>query len=983
MNVDGSPTPGSGVLYNEVTASSNETPDATDDLSIPITQDPSMTVEKSSATTSLSAPATVTYDYLVTNTGNVTITGLSLVDDNDNNDMSCLATTIAVGGSTTCSATHTFTQVELNVDGSPTPGSGVLYNEVTASSNETPDATDDLSIPITQDPSMTVEKSSATTSLSAPATVTYDYLVTNTGNVTITGLSLVDDNDNNDMSCLATTIAVGGSTTCSATHTFTQVELNVDGSPTPGSGVLYNEVTASSNETPDATDDLSIPITQDPSIAIDKWTNGEDADTVTGPLVAIDGAVTWLYNVWNTGNVTLSGVVVTDDIAGVDPVYVGGDDGDGLLEFGELWIYKATGIATAGQYANIGTATALDGNDDTVSATDPSHYFGVDSSIDLVKSGSFEDESGDGFAQAGETISYTFIVTNTGNVSLVDVTLDDLVGGVTVTGGPIALLPVGAFDDSTFTGSYTLTQADVDSGTFYNVAEACGIDPSESEVCDDDDHEEPLPQDPSIALAKSGTFTDESGDGFAQAGETISYTFIVANDGNVSLVDVTLDDLVGGVTVTGGPIALLPVGAFDDSTFTGSYTLTQADVDSGTFYNVAEACGIDPSESEVCDDDDHEEPLPQDPSIALAKSGTFTDESGDGFAQAGETISYTFIVANDGNVSLVDVTLDDLVGGVTVTGGPIALLPVGAFDDSTFTGSYTLTQADVDSGTFYNVAEACGIDPSESEVCDDDDHEEPLPQNPSIGITKDGAPSPIPVNSAGDLSSPVTWTIVVANTGNVTLHDVTLTDVLAPACDVAIGNLAVGGTAEKTCVSSLTPDSPAWFFTNVAVATGFGPLGTEVTAQDDATILPIFVSGTAQGGDTVFLDKDKDGVQDADEPGINGAKVILKDADGNVIATQTTFKGAWDGFYKFLELDAGTYTFVLDTTSVSGELTTAGSFTVTLADGEDYLLADFGVAEVLPVTGFDSGELALLAIAMLMLGTLAVLGARKWGFEEE
>ena len=65
-----------------------------------------------------------------------------------------------------------------------------------------------------RNPSMTVVKSSATTSLSAPGTVTYTYLVTNTGNVEITGLALVDDNDNNDMSCGATTIAVGGSTTC-------------------------------------------------------------------------------------------------------------------------------------------------------------------------------------------------------------------------------------------------------------------------------------------------------------------------------------------------------------------------------------------------------------------------------------------------------------------------------------------------------------------------------------------------------------------------------------------------------------------------------------------------------------------------------------------------------------------------------------------------------------------------------------------------
>jgi hypothetical protein len=111
-----------------------------------------------------------------------------------------------------------------------------------------------------QNPSMTVEKTSTTTSLSAPATVTYSYLVTNTGNVTLTGIALVDDNDNNDMSCPATTLAVGANMTCTATHTFTQAELDANGSPTAGSANLTNNVTASSNEAPDATDSLDIPI---------------------------------------------------------------------------------------------------------------------------------------------------------------------------------------------------------------------------------------------------------------------------------------------------------------------------------------------------------------------------------------------------------------------------------------------------------------------------------------------------------------------------------------------------------------------------------------------------------------------------------------------------------------------------------------------------------------------------------------------------
>jgi uncharacterized repeat protein (TIGR01451 family) len=91
-------------------------------------------------------------------------------------------------------------------------GGGTLDNIGIADSDETEPVEDPHQIPIEQDPSMTVEKTSATTSLSAPQTVTYDYLVTNTGNVTLTGISLADTNDNDDASCLATTLAPAAST---------------------------------------------------------------------------------------------------------------------------------------------------------------------------------------------------------------------------------------------------------------------------------------------------------------------------------------------------------------------------------------------------------------------------------------------------------------------------------------------------------------------------------------------------------------------------------------------------------------------------------------------------------------------------------------------------------------------------------------------------------------------------------------------------
>ena len=149
---------------------------------------------KSSPTTSLSAPQTVNYSYVVTNTGNVTVTGIVLSDDNDNNNLSCPQTTLAPTASMTCTATHTFTQAELDAKGSPTAGSGVLANTVTATSNEAPPATDSLAIPIVQTPALTLVKSASPTSYSQVGQViTYTYTITNTGNVTVLGQITVTD----------------------------------------------------------------------------------------------------------------------------------------------------------------------------------------------------------------------------------------------------------------------------------------------------------------------------------------------------------------------------------------------------------------------------------------------------------------------------------------------------------------------------------------------------------------------------------------------------------------------------------------------------------------------------------------------------------------------------------------------------------------------------------------------------------------------
>jgi len=108
----------------------------------------------------------------------------------------------------------------------------------------------------------------------------------------------------------------------------------------------------------------------DTAIALQKSTNGEDADAPPGPVIPVGGATTWEYVVTNVGETTLLDVVVTDDPpAGVVCP-------QSVLDPGEAMTCTASGIAVAGQFSNLATAAGHSEADAYVVATDVSHYFG-------------------------------------------------------------------------------------------------------------------------------------------------------------------------------------------------------------------------------------------------------------------------------------------------------------------------------------------------------------------------------------------------------------------------------------------------------------------------------------------------------------------------------------------------------------------------------------------------------------------------------
>ena len=227
------------------------------------------------------------------------------------------------------------------------------------------------------------------------------------------------------------------------------------------------------------------------------------------------------------------------------------------------------------------------------------------SKLQFVKTAELNDENQDAFAQVGETITYTFTVTNTGNTSVSDIVISDErleVSGLEL--NPATLTPG---ESGTATAVYTITQDDIEAGFVVNSAIAAGTDQFGEEVTDvsdngdelaDDDGDGDPGNDPTItttpgvtgmSVEKIGVFNDEDGDGIPDVGETITYTFTVYNTGETSIFDIVIDDPL--VPVTGGPVDLAP-GVVDSSTFSAIYTITQADIESAGVTNQAIASGV-------------------------------------------------------------------------------------------------------------------------------------------------------------------------------------------------------------------------------------------------------------------------------------------------------------------------------------------------------------------------------------------------------
>ncbi|MCP4088075.1 MAG: DUF11 domain-containing protein, partial [Actinomycetia bacterium] len=520
------------------------------------------------------------------------------------------------------------------------------------------------------------------------------------------------------------------------------------------------------------TDTNTVTTPQNPAIRLIKTVTPPD------PVPSVGDELTYEFTITNDGDVTLTGVTVTDPLPGLSAISCS----TSVLAPGQSDTCSATYTVDQddvdnGSVANTATVSGTSPDGSTFEDTDSALVSpGQAPSISLDKDlDSNADEDSSGNISAGDTLTFTFEVNNTGNVTLTSVGVTDPLTGLSPVTCPVSVITPGA--TIICTATYSVTQADVNAGSIGSTATTTGTPPIGGPIADTDPHTTPVPQSPSIDLVKTlAGNADEDGSGSLTVGDTLTYQFDMTNDGNVNLASVSVTDPLPGLSsITCSTSVLTPT---QSTTCTATYGVTQSDIDNGSVDNTASASATPPQGGSVMDTDSVGLSITQAPEMDLAKTvGTNADEDGSGDVSVDDTLTYEFAATNTGNVTLTDLEVaDPLVGLSAISCSSTTLAPGGT---TTCAATYTVTQADVDAGSIPNTATASvegpGGDPTDptDDVTATDSLVTGVPRTPAIDLVKD-LDNNADEDGSGDISvgDTLTYTYDVTNTGNVSLTTV-------------------------------------------------------------------------------------------------------------------------------------------------------------------------------------------------------------------
>ncbi|MER6362945.1 hypothetical protein [Kitasatospora sp. NPDC001527] len=427
---------------------------------VPVVAPPGITLTKHvDAPEPFAVGATVPYSYVVTNTGGTQVDGLVVTDDKVTGivcDSTVLAPAGSPGDSTVCHGSYTITAADGQF--------GSVTNHARAGGTSggqpvvSPEA--EATVTITGTFGLDLRKQASTAGpVHVGDVVTYTYTVTNTGGTTVNTLTVRDDHTPT-VTCDRTTLTPGQVATCSGSYTVTAADAQA--------GHLTNTALADALgpqgqpvESPPA--QVTLPVAPVPAAL------GLTKTASTAGPVHVGDAVTYTYTVTNTGGSTVHDLAVSDDHA------PNATCDRTTLDPGESATCHATYTVTAadaqaGSLTNTAHATGTDPQGNPVRSPDAQVTLPVTAgaaSLSITKTADT-----DGSVHPGETLTYTYTVTNTGGSTVHDLAVsDDHAPNVTC---DRTTLDPG--ESATCHATYTVTEADAEAGHVTNRAFATGTD---------------------------------------------------------------------------------------------------------------------------------------------------------------------------------------------------------------------------------------------------------------------------------------------------------------------------------------------------------------------------------------------------------------------------------------------------------------------------------------------------------------------------
>ena len=527
------------------------------------------------------------------------------------------------------------------------------------------------------------------------------FEVTNTGNVTLSPVTVTDDTiDPTLIACPRTQLVAGESMTCVATiatpaagttHTNTAV---AEGTPVSNTGGPIIDPSTGKPFGPIGVKDPANATSTSPAISVIKRINGDDADKVPG--VAVNGPdMTVTFEVTNIGDVRLDPVVIADDVipaANIACPKSALDPGESMT-CSAIWPAPAAGtIHTNNAYAS-GQPIGTDGEPygSVVNDQNPANaYLAVKPAISIVKKINGQDANTDPGVMVlpGTTLNITFEVTNTGTVSLNPVEVSD------------SHVPTGAIScpKSTLAPAETMVctaslPAPSAGKLHTNTASAVGtpvdadgaplVDPTTGEPLGsvkDDDPANATALSPGLSILKLIEGDDADKDpGVAVADGMMEVSFIVTNTGDVTLNPVVVGDTVIPASQIACPKSVLLAG--EQMTCRAEWPSPEP---GQVHYNEATVVGqpIGTDGEPVGPTIESSNPayahLALKPAVEIVKyiNGRDANEAPGVYVREGTLLEVTFEVTNTGNTPLSPVSVtDDVIASSDISCPELILLP--------------------------------------------------------------------------------------------------------------------------------------------------------------------------------------------------------------------------------------------------------------------------------------------------------------------